>query len=126
MWMKEMNDGYYNQEKYMAHTLADNDEQAAILTYLHVFMVHTRKLEVEWYEKLENIDCCKWVKHVADAGDGETGGDDDDNSGVLLIYTKTQPTRIRAIHFMEPTSGPWFTKQIQKTMDRLREENSRQ
>ncbi|KAI8340848.1 hypothetical protein BC941DRAFT_227149 [Chlamydoabsidia padenii] len=118
MWMKEMNDGHYNQEKYIAHSLADNDEETAILTYQHLFMVHTRKLEVEWCEKLENIDSCKWIKN--------NDSDENDDDGVLLIYTKTQPTRIRDIHFMEPTSGPWFTQQIQNIMERSREEKNRQ
>lgn len=141
MWMKEMKDGQFSQENYIAHTLADNDERTAILTYQQLFMVHTRKLEVEWCEKLEDVESCKWIQgknndNMINSGGDNSGGDnsntytddeDDTNGGgMLMIYTKTRPARIKTIHFMESTSGPWFTEQIQKTMDQLREEKNRQ
>ncbi|KAI8333584.1 hypothetical protein BC941DRAFT_504565 [Chlamydoabsidia padenii] len=115
MWMKEMADGYYNQETYIAHTITDNENHAAILTWQYLFMINPQKLSVEWYKKLDDLESCEWIN------DYNNSADTSSDNGHLLIKTNDKSSQSKSVNFMEPSSGPWFTKQIKKTMEQRNE-----
>ncbi|CAO3643748.1 unnamed protein product [Cunninghamella blakesleeana] len=128
LWLKQIEDGQYKNEKYHSHCTTDSDEWTVILTYQYLFLIQTRKFYLEWYEKLDNIDSCTLNKQGTIASQGDILNIRSDNNtdqqqsqqhkdkncdcSILTIKTKSRPPRIRPIHFEEVTSGEWFNNQI--------------
>lgn len=122
MWMKEMADGYYNKETYIAHTLTDDEKHACILTWQYIFAINTQKLGVDWFKKLDDLESCTCTT-ISDKGNKKTGNNNDarDDTPRLMIQTKDHPPQNKYINFLDPASAPWFTKQIQNTMQQRME-----
>ncbi|SAL98237.1 hypothetical protein [Absidia glauca] len=116
MWMKEMADGYYNKETYIAHTLTDDEKHACILTWQYLFAINTQKLGVDWFKKLDDLESCTCTT-ISDKGNKKTGNNNDagDDTPRLMIQTKDHPPQNKYINFLDPASAPWFTKQVQNT-----------
>ncbi|KAG0185188.1 hypothetical protein DFQ28_009826 [Apophysomyces sp. BC1034] len=106
MWLKQVENGKYFHETYIAHCITVNDESAALLTYQSVLMIQTRKLTLEWEQPLQDVNSCK----VSTDG--------------LLIQCKTPRTRVLPIS--EETSRQWFLQQIENTIAQRKEEQDRQ
>lgn len=121
MWMKEMADGYYSKETYIAHTLIDDEKHACILTWQYLFAINTQKLGVEWFKKLDDLEFCKCTTISDNDKENANNNDTAGNTPRLMIQTKEHPPQNKYINFMDPATAPWFTKHIQKTMQQRME-----
>ncbi|KAI8639786.1 hypothetical protein BD408DRAFT_476983 [Parasitella parasitica] len=106
MWLKEMESGKFFNEVYIAHSIVDNDEIIAILTYTRILIVRSDSLKSESSILLDN------VKSVASKDDG-----------VHLEFRKA-PAHVLTIE--ERTSRDWFAKNINQVLAQRHEERRRQ
>ncbi|KAL1915167.1 uncharacterized protein VTP21DRAFT_7648 [Calcarisporiella thermophila] len=54
-WLKELDNGHFFNEKYVAHCSVRSDEVVALLTATRLMLVRTRKLTVEWEEPFKEL-----------------------------------------------------------------------
>ncbi|CAO3621876.1 unnamed protein product [Mucor fragilis] len=106
MWLKEMESGKFFNEVYIAHSVVDNDEVVAILTYTRILIVRSDNLKLDYAISLDTI-------RNVESGD----------NGVYLELRKA-PTRVLTIE--EPTSREWFAKNIKQVLNQRTEERKRQ
>ncbi|KAL9556691.1 hypothetical protein MBANPS3_001742 [Mucor bainieri] len=106
MWLKEMENGKFFNEVYIAHSVVDNDEVVAILTYTRILIVRSDSLKLDYAISLDTI-------RNVESGD----------NGVYLELRKA-PTRVLTIE--EPTSRAWFAKNIKQVLNQREEERKRQ
>lgn len=106
MWLKEMESGKFFNEVYIAHSVVDNDEVVAILTYTRILVVQSDSLKLDYAISLDT------VRNV-ESGD----------NGVYLELRKA-PTRVLTIE--EQTSRDWFAKNIKQVLNQREEERKRQ
>lgn len=106
MWLKEMDSGKFFNEVYIAHSVVDNDEIVAILTYTRILIVRSDNLKLDYSIPLDTI-------RSVEAGD----------NGLYLELRKA-PTRVLTIE--EQTSRDWFAKNIKQVLSQREEERKRQ
>ncbi|OAD04505.1 hypothetical protein MUCCIDRAFT_141025 [Mucor lusitanicus CBS 277.49] len=106
MWLKEMESGKFFNEVYIAHSVVDNDEVVAILTYTRILIVRSDSLKLDYAISLDTI-------RNVESGD----------NGVYLELRKA-PTRVLTIE--ESTSREWFAKNIKQVLNQREEERKRQ
>ncbi|KAI9283162.1 hypothetical protein BY458DRAFT_427893 [Sporodiniella umbellata] len=58
-WLKDVGQGKYGKDVYLAHCHVQNDERVAMLTDRRVMLVRTRRLAVEWQEPFSEIQTFK-------------------------------------------------------------------
>ncbi|KAL1920744.1 uncharacterized protein VTP21DRAFT_11379 [Calcarisporiella thermophila] len=56
MWLKEIENGQYANEDYIAHCSVYSDEKIAMLTDKRILLIITRRLVVEWQKSFAEID----------------------------------------------------------------------
>jgi vacuolar protein sorting-associated protein 13A/C len=106
MWLKEMENGKFFNEVYIAHSVVDNDEIIAILTYTRILIVQSDNLKLNYSILLDTI-------RSVEAGD----------NGVYLEL-RNAPTRVLTIE--EQTSREWFAKNIKQVLLQREEKRKRQ
>ncbi|KAG2213335.1 hypothetical protein INT46_007194 [Mucor plumbeus] len=106
MWLKEMENGKFFNEVYIAHSVVDNDEIIAILTYTRILIVQSDNLKLNYSILLDTI-------RSVEAGD----------NGVYLEL-RNAPTRVLTIE--EQTSREWFAKNIKQVLSQREEKRKRQ
>ncbi|KAK9463382.1 uncharacterized protein V1516DRAFT_644614 [Lipomyces oligophaga] len=58
MWLKEVNEGDYFEEEYVAHVALPGEELVVIVTYKRILLIDTRRLVTQWdvqYGQLEQV-----------------------------------------------------------------------
>lgn len=84
-----------------------SDDEIALLSYQRVFLMRAQNLEVDWTEKLDQIQSCEY------SIDG------------VMLHIKA-PARTRAIPIKEESSRKWFAQQVQMVLRLRKEEKERQ
>ncbi|KAI9475458.1 MAG: hypothetical protein EXX96DRAFT_266955 [Benjaminiella poitrasii] len=106
MWLKQMESGKYANEIYIAHTIVDNDETIAILTYTRILVIESDSLQLTYgvsFDKVESVE-----------------------SGIDGVYLRLKKVATRVLSIDEETSRNWFAAMINDTMAQRKEEHERQ
>ncbi|CEP17102.1 hypothetical protein [Parasitella parasitica] len=106
MWLKEMESGKFLNEVYIAHSVVDNDEIIAILTYTRILIVKSDSLKSEYSILLDNI------ASVTSKDDG--------------VHLELKKATARLLAIEEQTSRDWFAKNINQVLAQRDEERRRQ
>ncbi|KAI9322742.1 hypothetical protein BX666DRAFT_2109183 [Dichotomocladium elegans] len=106
MWLKDMADGKYFNETYIAHCSTESDEVVVMLSYQYLLIVATRKLEVEASIALDSIEL------VQTTAQGFS----------ISLKNSSKPV---TIGIAEPTSRQWMVDQIEGTLAQRKEEKER-
>jgi vacuolar protein sorting-associated protein 13A/C len=106
MWLKEMESGKYFNESYIAHSIVDNDETIAILTYTRILIIRSDSLKLDYDILLDDIMSVE--------------------SGIDGVYLHLRTTTARVLSIEEQTSRDWFAKIIDQTLALRKEEQKRQ
>jgi vacuolar protein sorting-associated protein 13A/C len=106
MWLKEMESGKYFNENYIAHSIIDNDETIAILTYTRILIVRSDSLKLSYDILLNDVHSVE--------------------SGANGVHLRLDETSSRVLSLEEQTSRDWFAKIINQTLTLRNEERERQ
>ncbi|ORX52050.1 hypothetical protein DM01DRAFT_1408497 [Hesseltinella vesiculosa] len=121
LWLKEMADGQYNHDNYVAHSMTNNDAQAVLLSYQSLFVISTEDLTVNWHEPLDHLESVVWQPRSTGQQPAAP-----DVGGWLLVRTKSGPApKSPLLTFAEATSGQWFATQVQLILEYRQEEKTR-
>lgn len=101
-----MESGKYFNESYIAHSIVDNDETIAILTYTRIIIVRSDNLKLDYDILLNDI------LSVEVRMDG------------IHLHLRNSTTSVLSIE--EQTSRDWFAKIIDQTLAMRKEEQERQ
>lgn len=97
LWLKEVRDGRFFKNHYIAHTQLENGRMVAILSYETLLIVRLDTMKMEHNIMLDKIKECTTV---------------DDNK--LAIHFKKKTTRL--LNISEKTSCDWFYSKIMETL----------
>ncbi|KAK9485881.1 hypothetical protein V1527DRAFT_94643 [Lipomyces starkeyi] len=57
-WLKQLNEGDYFNEEYVAHMSLPGEELVVIVTYTRILLMHTRRMTAQWdvqFDKLQTV-----------------------------------------------------------------------
>ncbi|KAK9457717.1 hypothetical protein V1511DRAFT_185294 [Dipodascopsis uninucleata] len=58
LWLKQVNEGDYFNEEYVAHMALPGEELVVIVTYTRILLMHTRRMTTQWdvqYDQLQTV-----------------------------------------------------------------------
>jgi vacuolar protein sorting-associated protein 13A/C len=96
-WLKEIDNGKYFYDDFIAHCPVQSDELVAILTYNRIMLVRTKKLTVDWeipFHDIQTIKC--------------------EATGIAVYLRPGNPGPFLPIS--EKSSRDWFFKKIEEAV----------
>lgn len=104
-WLKDLENGKFFNELYIAHCVLTTNEMMAMLTNTRIMVINTRKSALEWQEHFSEIDTI----HCNHSG--------------ILIKLRT-PRWEPFIPVSEPTTAKWFFSKIEDAVAQLEEQEN--
>ncbi|KAG1472650.1 hypothetical protein G6F56_001412 [Rhizopus delemar] len=104
LWLKEVNDGHFFNDAYVAHGLLESEKEAVILTHERIIVMRSDHLKMAAHIPLEAIDS-------VDAREDR----------VCLTVKKG---KAQTFKFDKDTNGDWFAKKIVETLQEKLTQNN--
>ncbi|KAG1054811.1 hypothetical protein G6F43_003196 [Rhizopus delemar] len=105
LWLKEMEDGSFLNDAYVAHGVLENKQTAVILTYENIIVVRSDHLKMETCYPLDSI---QWVEARSDG-----------------VHLQTKKNANCTFIFDQETNSGWFAGKIKEIIAQRREEDER-
>ncbi|RUS21382.1 hypothetical protein BC937DRAFT_92871, partial [Endogone sp. FLAS-F59071] len=102
-WLKDLGNGKYFNDDYVAHCSVQGDEVVAMLTYSRIMLVRTKRLTVDWEQPFPEIQTIKC-----------------ESSGIAILLRGGIPGPFILIR--EKSSREWFFKMIEEAVIRFNAE----
>ncbi|RUP47466.1 hypothetical protein BC936DRAFT_145703 [Jimgerdemannia flammicorona] len=99
-WLKDLNNGKYFTDDYIAHCSVQDDEVVAMLTYNRIMLVRTKRLTVDWEEPFPEIQTIK-----------------QEPNGIVIYLRGGIPGPF--IPITEKSSREWFFKKIEEAVNKF-------
>ncbi|KAK9477512.1 hypothetical protein V1514DRAFT_282762 [Lipomyces japonicus] len=55
VWLKQVNEGDYFNEEYVAHMALPGEELVVIVTYTRILLMHTRRMQTQWDVRFDQL-----------------------------------------------------------------------
>ncbi|CAJ0631083.1 15450_t:CDS:2, partial [Entrophospora sp. SA101] len=97
-WLKELEDGKYLNDEYVAH-LDLNDDQVVMLTRSRIMLIKNKRSKVEWEVSFDDIQ----TTSIQPTG----------------IFLKIRPNNTHGhfINIVDPSSKSWFERKIEEVIN---------